>query len=350
VTPALRMAGVRAGYGPVVVLDDVDLEVAPAESVVMLGPSGSGKTTLLNVASGFLAVGAGTVEIGGRVVDGMGGRPVAPEDRSIGVVFQSHALWPHLSALDTVAYPLRRAGLPAAAARAQAAELLDRLGVGDARHRRPGELSGGQQQRVGVARALARRPSLLLLDEPTANLDAPLRDVLQDELRILRAEAGVAALYATHDAAEALAVADRLVLMRDGRIVQEGSPVDVYECPVDVWAARLTGPATTMKGRVTGASLVMGEITVAPRGLPDSEGEWDVLVRPEWAGLGGPLAGTVESVAYRGAHTDVRLVTPGGEVLVRAPGRAPARRGDHPGWSLHRVWPLGRAATPFPTP
>jgi ABC-type Fe3+/spermidine/putrescine transport system ATPase subunit len=349
VTPTLRMLEVRAGYGPVTVLHGVDFDVAPAESVVMLGPSGSGKSTILNVAAGFLAVAAGRVEIGGRVVDGEGGRPVAPEHRSIGVVFQSHALWPHLSALDTVAYPLRRAGHAAAEARRMAGDLLERLGVGEVRDRRPGELSGGQQQRVGVARALARRPSLLLLDEPTANLDAPLRDVLQDEIRVLRAEAGVAALYATHDAAEALAVADRLVLVRDGRIVQGGPPVDVYERPVDLWAARLTGPATRLRGRAEAGGLVVGEVSVLPLGVPAAGGMWDLLVRPEWAVLGGPLAGVVESVAYRGAHTDVRLVTPAGEVLVRAPGRAATAPGDRPGWDLRRVWPLGPAGTASPT-
>lgn len=340
--PTLDCDGVVAGYPGVTVFEDLDLEIAAGETVALLGPSGSGKSTLLGLAAGFLPARAGIVRIDGSVVDDGRGRPVPPERRRVGVVFQAHALWPHLSALETVAYPLRRSGMGAGQAGAEAAALLDRLGIGDLADRRPAEMSGGQQQRVGIARAVARRPSLFLLDEPAANLDAPLREAVLDLIAQAGSEHGAAVLHATHDAAEALASSDRVVLLRDGSVVQQGSPVSVYECPVDLWAARMTGTADVLEVEVADdGRMLIGETRISPVGVPARAGRWSVVVRPEWVGLGGPLQGVVRSVAFRGSHSDVRVRFPRGELRARVPGPAGVEPGDRTGWTLTRVWALG---------
>ena len=184
----------------------------PGEVVALLGPSGSGKSTLLNAVAGFLPPAGGTIRLRQRVVaDARRAEP--PERRDVGVVFQNYALWPHLTALDTVAYPMRRRGIAPAEAKAEARRILTLLHIGQLADRRPGELSGGEQQRVGLARALARQASLYLFDEPTAHLDTHVRGVFLDELVARRSAIGAAALYATHDAEEALGLANRVALL-----------------------------------------------------------------------------------------------------------------------------------------
>jgi ABC-type Fe3+/spermidine/putrescine transport system ATPase subunit len=338
---ACRDVGVS--YDGAVAVDGVTLAVRAGEMVALLGPSGSGKTTLLSAIAGFLPVSAGVIEIDGRVV-ASAGRHVPTESRDLGFVFQAHALWPHLSALDTVAYPLRRQGTGRDAARREASALLERLGIAALASRRPAELSGGEQQRVGLGRALARRARVLLLDEPTANLDAALRATLQDEIADRRRESGAAALYATHDSAEALALADRVALMRAGRIVQVAPPRDVYERPADRWVAGLTGAVSVLHAEIedrtpTHAAVRIGDQTahaVEVDGVRERPAM--TLVRPDWARLGGPLDAVVESVAYRGSHSDVRLSTHAGSIVVRDPGPPCVAPGDRVGWTLMRVW------------
>jgi len=288
------------------ILHGLDLVIAQGEAVALLGPSGSGKTTLLYAVAGFVTPTAGEIEIAGEAVCGPN-RFVPPERRSIGFVFQNYALWPHLTAGQIVAYPLERAGVPAAAAAEQAVTLLGLVGIGDLAGRKPAELSGGQQQRVGLARALARRAGLYLFDEPTAHLDSALRADLQEELVARMTVDGAAALYATHDSDEALAVADRVVILRDGRVVQSGTPDEIYGQPVDLWAARLTGPAWQVAGVAVGAD------------------EDEVLVRPDWVVPGEGIEGTVEAVWFRGPHTDYRITTAAGTLEMRRP--------SHPQWS-----------------
>ncbi|MGI8574347.1 MAG: ABC transporter ATP-binding protein [Egibacteraceae bacterium] len=327
----LACTGLTVGYAQTPILHHLDVHIEHDESVAVLGPSGSGKTTLLQTVAGFLVPWEGEIRIVGTLVASPT-KVAPPERRSLGVVFQHYALWPHLSALDNVAYPIRRRGAATERARGEAGELLDLMGIGALGDRRPDELSGGQQQRVGLARALARRPDVYLFDEPTAHLDAPLRGALQEELAERRRQTGAGALYATHDAVEALAVADRVVLLRDGRVVQSGAPVEVYEQPVDLWAARLTGAASVLP---TEALASMGQALET-----DPDGHAQVLIRPEWAALPGPLPGLVTQVWYRGAHTDYRLQTPAGDVVVRRAGGPCARVGERPGWALHRCWPV----------
>lgn len=346
---ALECRGVTVGYGQRLVVSNLDLELGRGQMLALLGPSGSGKTTILSALAGFIPIRSGEIWIGGRQVAGPR-RHDPPEARDVAVVFQGYALWPHLTAIETVAYPIRRRGVGPDAARREAAAILDRLGVGHLGARRPAEMSGGEQQRIGLGRALARRSGLQLFDEPTAHLDAELRERLLGELADQRRESGAAGIYATHDTAEALALADRVALVRDGRVVQLGSPREVYDTPVDLWAARLTGPATDLPATVLDchdgrADLALGgtTVTVAVSGagaLPDRDGPRPVriLVRPDWASLGGPLAAVVESVAFRGTHTDYRLASAAGIVGIRQGGPPRASVGDRVGWTLERVW------------
>ena len=341
-TMPLECRGVTVAYDTNPVLSSVDLEVNPEEVVAVLGPSGSGKTTLLYAVAGFVDLAAGEISMGGRTVATVGGRD-APELRDVGFVFQHYALWPHLDALSTVAYPLRRRGSDPAEAARQAQELLERMGIADLAHRRPAELSGGQQQRVGLARALAGRPALYLFDEPTAHLDTTLRVALQEELAEQRQASGAAAVYATHDSGEALAIADRIALLRDGTVVQIGFPHEVYNQPVDLWAAKLTGPASVLNVDVAQAGhqeiiIRCDGRTVKVEGAAAERGRASLLVRPDWAELGGDLPGRVTHVWYRGPHTDYRLETAAGSVEIRGDGAPIAIPGERINWTLRRVW------------
>lgn len=315
----LEVRDLGVAYGKVPALSEVTLTVSAGDVLALLGPSGSGKSTLLHTVAGFHPPQRGEVWLNGRrVASPTGGQP--PERRDLAMVFQNYALWPHLSALDTVAYPLRRRGAGRVQARTEAIELLDRLHVAHLADRHPAELSGGEQQRVGLARALARRPALYLFDEPTAHLDTHVRRVFTDELLIRQRDTGAAAVYATHDAEEALGLADRVALLVGGRVLQVGTPEQVYGEPVDAEAGRLTGPISV---------------------LARSEASGPVLVRPDWACLGGDRSGLVREVRFRGPHADYVLDTPGGTLLIRSPGPPVHRAGEQVTWSLRRSWPLG---------
>jgi ABC-type Fe3+/spermidine/putrescine transport system ATPase subunit len=367
---AVTCAGLSVGYGRPPTLAGLDLAVAPGQTVALLGSSGSGKTTLLNAIAGFVAPLAGEIWLAGELASGPG-RCLPPERRRIGMVFQDHALWPHLSVLDTVAYPLRRAGAPKAAARQGARAILEQMNLSPLAERRPGQLSGGEQQRVGLARALACRPAVYLFDEPTAHLDASLRAQVLEEVARRRAADGAAAVYATHDAAEALAIADQVAVLHSGRLAQAGPPADVYAEPDDLIVARLTGPVSVLTGPildapVSGAAPVSraaaGKYTIGvgearatvPCGTaPGADlAAPAVLVRPDWARLGAPdgpdgldgldglgggdLPGVVSEVRFRGPHTDYHVTTPAGILLIREAG--PPRAACGPvRWSLLRA-------------
>lgn len=327
VPAVVRAQEVVVSYGDVPAVRGVDLFVRHGETVALLGPSGSGKTTLLYAIAGFLPLQAGQIHLGGELV-GSARMSVAPERRPIAMVFQHYGLWPHMDATETVAYPLRRGGEGRAAAREEAATLLEQMRIGHLGARRPAELSGGEQQRVGLARAMARRPAVYLLDEPTAHLDTVLKADLQTELAQRMHADGAAAIHATHDVEEALAVADRVVLMRDGEVVQVDVPADINARPVDEWAASLTGPASFIEGEITAAG---------------ANGAGRYLVRPDWARFGGSLAARVTDVRFRGTHTDYRLDTTLGSVLLREPGPAHQSEGDEVTVTVERVWRMGDA-------
>jgi ABC-type Fe3+/spermidine/putrescine transport system ATPase subunit len=323
---AVECRGLSVTYGDVPALTDIDLEVGPGQVLALLGASGSGKTTLLHTLAGFIRPTHGDVLLAGDVVAGPHAW-VAPEHREVGLVFQGAALWPHLNVLDTVAYPIRRRGRSRAQARASAQVLLERVGLTSLADRRPAQLSGGEQQRVGLARALARDPALFLFDEPTAHLDPHLRGVVLDEIARRRQALGAAAVYATHDATEALAVADLVAVLGRGRVVQVGTPAHVYECPVDLDVARLTGPVSLLEnGQTLGAERSDGA----------------QLVRPDWVSFGGDTPGVVIHIRFRGPHTDYAVDVAGGTLLIREPGRTSRQPGETVGLSIHRTWPLAR--------
>lgn len=237
----------------VVPVDDVSFSVERGEFVVLLGPSGCGKTTLLRCIAGLEHPDAGTIELGGRTVFAAD-RDIAvpPERRSVGVVFQSYALWPHLTVRKNVGYPLRRSGLNREAVRAQVDRVLEMVGVPHLGEQHPGQLSGGQQQRVALARALAAGNEVILFDEPLSNVDAKVRDQLRIELLAMQAELGFAALYVTHDQTEAMELGHRIAVLREGKIEQLASPREVYRRPATPYVATFVGRTNQVTGTVEG--------------------------------------------------------------------------------------------------
>jgi ABC-type Fe3+/spermidine/putrescine transport system ATPase subunit len=332
VSAAVECVRLSVGHGDVPVLTDLDLAVAPGEMMALLGASGSGKSTLLHAIAGFLAPLAGEIRLGGRAAS-TPRRCTPPEHRRVGLVFQDYALWPHRSALDIVAYPYRRRGASREAARRRARELLAGMGLAALADRRPAQLSGGEQQRVGLARALAGEPVVYLFDEPTAHLDAHLRAQVLGEVAQRRAASGAAALYATHDHAEAMAIAHRVAVLDGGRAAQIGTPVEVYDRPVSLDVARLTGPVSVLHAPVHGSTADIGGVSVAVEGAGS-----DLLVRPDWGALGGELPGKVAVLRFSGPHTDYHLDTPAGTVVIREAGRPRLAVGDPAGWTLRRGW------------
>lgn len=237
-SPALlALRGVTKSFGDKVVLHPLDLEVQSGAFVALLGPSGCGKTTLLRMVAGLEEPTAGEIEIGGQIVHGRGVQ-VPPEARGLGMVFQSYAVWPHMTVEENVAYPLRvaRHRLPEAECRQRVIEALDMVRMGDLGKRKPSQLSGGQQQRVALARGLAMRPRILLLDEPLSNLDARLRAEMRRDIKELHAKLQVTFLYVTHDQREAFEMASHIVLLNEGRIAQQGTPENIRAHPAPGFA------------------------------------------------------------------------------------------------------------------
>jgi iron(III) transport system ATP-binding protein len=344
-TTALQISGMSVDYPGCAALTRIDLTVAKGELVAVLGPSGAGKSTLLNAIAGLVAPTEGEISLAGQLV-ATPRMVTPPERRGVGLVFQNYALWPHLTALATVAYPMRRTGTGRADSDRAALELLQRLGIGHLADRRPAELSGGEQQRVGLARALARNPMLYLLDEPTAHLDTSLRATFQTELRNRQLRSGASAVCATHDPAEALAIADRIALLIGGRIVQIGGPTEVYERPASVAAARLTGTVSVLAARCTMVddelvSIDLGAASAVVAGGCSANleaGRHSVLVRPEWTTDAGPFSGQISAVWFRGPHTDYLVGSPAGDVVIRQSGPPRHRLSEHLSWGLDRAW------------
>ena len=264
----LSLVGLCRMFGPVRAVDDLSLTVRDGEFLTLLGPSGCGKTTVLNIVAGLDPPTRGAVRLNDRVVtDAAAGVFVAPERRDIGMVFQSYALWPHMTVADNLALPLKLRGVPKAERRARIADALSLVELQGVADRYPFQLSGGQQQRVALARALVYQPGLLLLDEPLSNLDAKLRDRARLWLRALQRRLGITTVYVTHDQAEALAISDRIAVMADGRLLQVGAPAEIYERPVDARVADFVGSANLLSGRVTAAEG--GRFTVRVAGARD---------------------------------------------------------------------------------
>ncbi|MGO6748194.1 ABC transporter ATP-binding protein [Rhizobium ruizarguesonis] len=236
-------------------IDGISLTIEPGELCAVIGPSGCGKSTLLKLIAGFLEPAAGTIRLAGELV---AGRP--PRARNLGVVFQNYALFPHMTALDNVAYPLKLRGMGRSERRQLAGEALARAGLGGFTARQPGALSGGQQQRVALARALVFKPRALLLDEPLSALDAAYRGAMRDEIRTVQRANGIATLHVTHDQEEALSIADKVAVLNNGRLLQVATPTELYDRPVNRFVAGFVGAANLLEGTVHGTTAVQTEI------------------------------------------------------------------------------------------
>lgn len=309
--PRLQVADLHVAYGPTTAVDHVDLAVDAGEVVALLGPSGCGKSSLLRAVAG-LEPAAGQVTLDGRDLAG-----VAPHRRGVGLMFQGDALFPHRDVGANVAFGLRMQGWPRDELEAQVQQVLDLVGLPGTEHRSVDTLSGGEQQRVALARAIAPRPRLLMLDEPLSSVDRALRDTLLEELPRVFAEVDAAVVYVTHDQAEALALADRVAVMREGRIVQDGAPTELWRHPASAFVARFLG-LRTLAADVRGgvAATPLGDVP-AP-GRPDGPAALVVppsALRPATGPSEATLQATVTARRFAGDHALVVVTTDDGVAL-----------------------------------
>jgi putative spermidine/putrescine transport system ATP-binding protein len=278
-SPAVALEGVTYRYpGTQAGVFGVTMDIAPGELVVCLGPSGCGKTTLLRLVAGFLKPDAGVIRLNGEDVSALPTR-----ERECGVVFQAYALFPHMRVWENVAYPLRVREVGLDERRRRAGQMLELVGLTGLAERLPAQLSGGQQQRVALARALVFGPRALLLDEPLSALDAATRLTMRDEIRRIQRGSNIATLLITHDQDEALSLADRIVLLRDGRLAQAGAPQEIYDRPADAFVAGFVGRANLLEAKVIDAGTVdtpIGRLATPPHGRAPGSA-LQLLVRPE---------------------------------------------------------------------
>jgi len=308
----------RKEYGKQVAIPDLNLSIEEGEFFTLLGPSGCGKTTLLRMIAGFNSIEGGTIAFDGAVVNE---RP--PADRNIGMVFQNYALFPQMTAAKNVAFGLQTRHVPAAETKRRVLDALERVRMGHLADRMPGAMSGGQQQRVALARALVISPGVLLMDEPLSNLDAKLRVEMRDTIRDVQREAGITTVYVTHDQEEAMAVSDRIAVMRLGEIQQVGSPAEIYHRPINTFVAEFIGKTNFLTRKLLRRddrimlSLAEGvELDLTDRVAADAAGEVVVSIRPE-AVTAQPdgIPATIVTQTFLGSHTQVRVELATGETL-----------------------------------
>ncbi|MEQ9330166.1 ABC transporter ATP-binding protein [Thalassobaculum sp.] len=316
---SVRFERVTKAFGDFRAVDAVSFEVAPGTLATLLGPSGCGKTTTLRMIAGLELSTSGRIWIGEQDVTGL---PATRRD--VSMVFQSYALFPHMTVIENVAYGFLVSGTPKAEAQARAELGLELVGLKGYGARLPSELSGGQQQRVAVARALVLEPQVLLFDEPLSNLDAKLRRRVREEIRDIQRNLGLTVVYVTHDQEEALAVSDKVIVMRNAQIAQEGAPRELYEQPADRFVADFIGDANLVEatllatdGGLATVSIGGVEVRVPGRGLPP--GPVLAAIRPEAVLLadgGDGLPGTIGKAAYLGRHLEYTIASPVGELFV----------------------------------
>lgn len=315
-------------FGTSRVLKGLDLEIPAGRFITLLGPSGCGKTTLLRSIAGISDPTSGEIWLGDRRLDG-----VAPEKRNFGMVFQTYALFPHMSIEKNVAFGLEMRRTPKADIVRRVAAALDLVGLGAHARRLPRQLSGGQQQRVALARAIVIEPDVLLFDEPLSNLDAKLRDSLRDDLRTLQQKLGITSIYVTHDQTEAMALADEIVVMKDGEIVERGTPVDLYRRPSFRFTAEFLGMTNVIETEVRQGECRLPWGAVRPVENPGEHDAEGVAIRPEDLAIeptDGDHDGVVEQSMFMGAATHywiaaggktLRSIATGGRTAVLANGQ-----------------------------
>jgi putative spermidine/putrescine transport system ATP-binding protein len=275
--PTTRLDKVSKRLGGRDIISDLDLEIAPGELVCLLGPSGCGKTTTLRMIGGFVTPDSGMISI-----DGTDHTRTRPENRPTAMVFQNYALWPHMTVAGNIAFGLKIRKLPKAEITRKVADVLETVGLTHHMHSRPGRISGGEQQRVALARALVLEPSLLLLDEPLSNLDAKLRVRVREEIREIQRRSGITTIFVTHDQEEALAIADQIAVMKDGRIEQFDAPDTIYRSPATPYVARFVGTMNLFEATIgPGRAELAPGVAVPLDGLDYPAGRWLVGVRPE---------------------------------------------------------------------
>ncbi|HLK75774.1 MAG TPA: ABC transporter ATP-binding protein [Streptosporangiaceae bacterium] len=306
----VRLEGLSRHYGSVVALDRLDLTLEPGQLIALLGPSGCGKTTTLRLLAGLEDADAGRIIVGGRDMT-----HIPANKRDMGMVFQAYSLFPHMTVRQNVAFGLRLRRVSAAERDQRAIEMLELVGLAEHATRYPHQLSGGQQQRVALARALAIEPQVLLLDEPLSALDAKVRAQLRDEIRRIQLEVGITTLFVTHDQEEALAIADRVGVMRAGHLEQLAPPTEVYSRPATSFVAEFVGLSNRLAGEVKDGTVIVRGCTLPLVERDTPNGQVVALVRPEAVTLAsqgaaepaGPLAGTVIAVTFLGATSRVTV-------------------------------------------
>jgi iron(III) transport system ATP-binding protein len=319
---SVEFQGVVKRYGATTAVSGISFTVESGTLVTLLGPSGCGKTTTLRMIAGLELPNEGRILIADRDVTSLGAT-----QRDVSMVFQSYALFPHMSVLENVRYGLRRSGLAGDEATRRAREGLATVGLADYGERQPSELSGGQQQRVAMARALVLKPSVLLFDEPLSNLDARLRRQMREEVRELQQRLGLTVVYVTHDQQEAMAVSDRIIVMNAGRIEQQGSPRDLYERPATAFLARFMGESNPAHGsvrRLDGGRVAatLGDVELVVPNTDAADGGATFAIRPEAItvetapGSAGALKGTITKSSYVGTHMEYTIDTAAGALFA----------------------------------
>jgi ABC-type Fe3+/spermidine/putrescine transport system ATPase subunit len=329
--PKIALKNIHKHYGKVAVVEDLSLDLHKGELVTLLGPSGCGKTTTLRMIAGFIDLTGGTIEIDGQQISGAT-RTVPPEHRGMSMIFQSYAIWPHMTVAQNVGFGLNVRNTPAAELKKRVHEMLEVVHLADLAQRYPAELSGGQQQRVALARAMVVRPDVLLLDEPLSNLDANLREQMAHEIRRLHDEFKFTTVYVTHDQAEAMTISDRIAVLNLGRLEQIDTPWNLYNRPRTPFVAGFIGQTNLVDGSVSGGRItlrgLLGSIAVQP-GMPQELMQARLSIRPQSLHLGSAPTGSspmgqvsVVSRTYLGEYWDylVQPVNSDGEAIkVHAP-------------------------------
>ncbi|MBS0563264.1 MAG: ABC transporter ATP-binding protein [Proteobacteria bacterium] len=339
-TPLVRLSGLAKDYGEVRAVHPLDLAFEDGDFLAILGPSGCGKTTLLRMLGGFVEPSAGRIEIAGQDVTAL-----APEKRPTNMVFQGYGLFPHMSVRQNIGYGLRLRGLPRAEVDARVEEMIALVRLEAFAARPPSALSGGQQQRVALARALIMKPKVLLLDEPFAALDLKLRQALQDELRALHRKTGGTFVFVTHDQTEAMALANRIVVMEKGRVVQVGSAEDIYLRPASHFVSTFVGEANFLAATRAGDTVaIAGAFSFHAPGAP---GQVEVGIRPERVRLGAAaetaehrFRGRITDRLFLGAQVQYTVALDGGAAFTAVSGDAALAAGQDiaVGWNGADQW------------